>query len=349
MGERGWKFETSYVWFRLRGVIQVMMLATLAALCGMIGCSAPSMGNMVFGDIRPPIVKNAKLSSGGKFIIEFDEPVSVHPDSFSVSPDSLSSHAEGSGSTIAISFEPPPSPGECVTLGGNVQDLVGNSTRIQVQFKGYNERPAGLVISELQLAKNTSKRAPHRDYIELYVVREGNLGGMSVQWASTVKRMRYDFPPCEVKAGEVIVVHCAPEGVPLEVDETGSDLAHSGGIDATTTGRDLWSNAGGLPDGSGAIAVYAREGEDPLDGVFYAESEKSGAMDSSKLSSLVQELVDAGVWDLAAPLNWEGALHWKPSTAKSLVRLTLEKRGVAVWGVSESGGQSPGLVVRSDP
>jgi len=304
------------------------------------------MENAVLGDIRPPLVKDAKLSSGGKFIIEFDEPVSVRADAFSVSPVSLSSRAEGSGSTVAISFEPLPSPGENVALGGNVQDLVGNSTRIQVQFKGYNERPAGLAISELQLAKNTSKRAPHRDYIELYVARAGNLGGMSVQWASTVKRMKYDFPPCEVEAGEIIVLHCAPEGLAAEVDETGADLARSGGIDATATGRDLWTGAGGLPDESGAVAVYAREGEAPLDGVFYAESEKTGPMASSKLSSLAQELADAGVWESGAPITWDGALRWKPSTSKSLVRLAFEGKGAAAWGVSESGGQSPGLVIR---
>lgn len=353
MNEPQKKSGAKHVWFRSRGVLQSMALgmalATLVALCGMVGCSGPAMENVALGDIRPPVVQDAKLSSEGKFIIEFDEPVSVREDAFTVSPVLLSSRAESSGSTVSISFEPAPSPGVDVALGGTVQDLIGNSTRIQAQFKGYNERPAGLVLSELQVAKNTSKRAPHRDYIEFYVARAGNLGGMSAQWASTVKRMRYDFPPCEVKAGEVIVLHCAPEGLSEEVDETGSDLARSSGIDATVTGRDLWTGAGGLPDGSGAVAVYAREGEAPLDGIFYAESEKSGAMGSSKLSALAQELVDAGIWKLDVPLTWDGALHWKPSTSKSLVRLELERNGIAAWGVSESGGQSPGVVAKSDP
>lgn len=321
----------------------LVVIAGSALGCGG-ACSAPALENVVLGDIRPPVVKDAKLSSDGEFRIVFDEPVSVRGDAFSVSPGSIVAWAESEGEVVAVRFETPPSPGENVALGGSVQDLVGNSTRIQAQFKGYNDRPAGLVLSELQTAKNTSKRAPHRDYIEFYVAAAGNLGGMSVQWANTVKRMRYDFPPCEVKAGEVVVVHCAPESIAAEVDETGADLTRSGGIDASDAGRDFWAGAGGLPDASGAVAVYARDGEAPIDGLFYAESEKSGGMDSSKLSELAQELADAGLWQLGVPPSWDGALHWKPSTSRPLVRMALEMGGAAAWGVGESSGQSPGRV-----
>lgn len=330
------------VWRALRSRVVIALIALGCAA----GCSSPAMESVVLGDIKPPVVKDAKLSSGGKFLIKFDEPVSVRSDAFSVSPSSLSTSAESDGVNVAISFDPTPPPGEDVAFGGSVQDLVGNSTRIQVQFKGYNDRPTGLVISELQPAKNTSKRAPHRDYVEFYVAKEGNLGGMSAQWASTVKRLRYDFPPCEVKVGEVIVLHCAPEGIPEEVDEVGGDLTRSGGIDATATGRDFWTDAGGLPDASGAVAVYAREGELPFDGVFYVESDKSGPMESSKLSALAQELADAGIWKLDSPLTWDKALHWKPSTSRPLVRTTLEGGGAAAWGVGESGGQNPGIMTR---
>ncbi len=349
MGQGDRRLDAGCVWFRSRGIMQGAMFVALVAMCLVVGCSAPPLEKTVLGDIRPPLIKEARLSSEGRFIIEFDEPVSVRADAFSVRPDSLSSCAEGSGSTVAIRFDPKPSPGEDVVLGGSVQDLAGNSTRIQVQFKGYNDRPAGLVLSEVQPAKNTSKRSPHRDYIEFYSARAGNLGGMFVRWASSTKVMRYDFPPCEVKAGEVIVLHCAPEGLPVEIDEVSSDLGRSGGIDATATGRDLWTNVGGIPDESGAVALYAREGEPPCDGVFYAESEKAGDMDTSKLSSLVQELKDAGIWEGEVPLTWDKALHWKSSTSRSLIRISLENSGVAAWGVSESGGQNPGLVTKSSP
>ncbi|MEN6499249.1 MAG: hypothetical protein ABFC65_01775 [Rectinema sp.] len=309
-------------------------------------CAPPGIENVALGDIRPPIVKNATLENTREFVLEFDEPVRVGERSFCVEPRHLVVSVESSETTVNVHFEPPPAPGEPITLAGNVQDLSGNTTRVQVQFKGYNDRPAALALSEVQPAKNASKRTPHRDYAEFYVKRAGNLGGMFVQWASSTKTMRYDFPVCEVKEGEVIVLHLAPEGISEEKNETGAALDLSGGIDATPYGRDFWSDAGGLPDASGAISVYMREGEAPIDGIFYAESSKTGSLGSSKLLVLVQELADAGLWRLDSPPTWEDALMWKPSTTKPFLRTSVEKNGAEAWSVGESGSQNPGLMAR---
>lgn len=307
------------------------------------GCSPPAIESAVLGDIRPPVAKGARLESGKEFVLEFDEPVKVPGDSFSAEPKRLVAHAESSDNVVKVLFEPQPSPGEVVALAGTVQDMCGNSTRVQVQFKGYNDRPAGLVITEIQTAKNTSKKAPHRDYIEFLVKKAGNLGGMYVQWASSAKTMRFDFPACEVRAGEVIVLHLAPEGVAEEKNETGSDLGLSGGIDATAQSRDFWSDAGGLPDASGVIILHEREGALPVDGIFYADSSKSGTLESAKLIALVRELADAGLWNLDVPPLWENALFWKPSTSRPLVRTFKSSYGASAWGIGESGSQSPGI------
>jgi hypothetical protein len=316
-------------------------------LCGVVSsCVPPGSERAALGDIRPPIVKSAKLENAREFTLEFDEPVQVKERSFCAEPRNLVVSAESVETRVNVHFEPQPSPGEPVTLAGNVEDLSGNTTHVQVQFKGYNDRPAALVLSEVQPAKNTSKKAPHRDYAEFYVKKAGNLGGMFVQWASSTKTMRYDFPPCEVREGEVIVLHLAPEGISEEKDESGDDLALSGGVDATPYGRDLWSDAGGLPDASGVVSVYVREGEAPIDGIFYAESAKTGSLGSSKLLGLVQELADAGLWSLNSPPVWENALVWKPSTSRPLLRASVLKYGAEAWSVGESGSQSPGLVAR---
>lgn len=310
------------------------------------GCAPPGIESVVLGDIRPPIVRSAQLENAREFVLEFDEPVQVREGSFCAEPGDLVVSAGSAEAKVNICFQPQPAPGEAVTLAGSVQDLSGNTTRVQVQFKGYNDRPAALVLSEVQTAKNTSKKAPHRDYAEFYVKGAGNLGGMFVQWASSAKTMRYDFPACEVGEGEVIVLHLAPEGISGEKNESGNDLGLSGGIDATPGGRDFWSDAGGLPDASGAISVYEREGDTPVDGLFYAESSKSGTLESSKLVALVQELADAGLWHLDSPPKWENALLWKPSTARPLLRASVSAFGADAWSVGESGGQSPGLVSR---
>lgn len=307
------------------------------------GCSPPAIESAVLGDIRPPVAKGARLESGKEFVLEFDEPVKVPGDSFSAEPKRLVAHAESSDNVVKVLFEPQPSPGEVVALAGTVQDMCGNSTRVQVQFKGYNDRPAGLVITEIQTAKNTSKKAPHRDYIELFVKRSGNLAGMDIQWASSTKIMRFDFPACEVRAGEVIVLHLAPEGIAEEKNETGSDLGLSGGIDATAQGRDFWSDAGGLPDASGAIILHEREGALPVDGIFYADSSKSGTLESAKLVTLARELADAGLWRLDMEPVWQNAFLWKPSTSRPLMRTSQSFYGANAWAIGESGSQSPGI------
>lgn len=320
------------------------LVVALGLLIVSAGCSPPSIENAMLGDVRPPMIKNAELDEESEFHLEFDEPVRVASEGFSIQPKTRSANFEGENAVVLIRFSPNPLPGELVTLSGNVEDFAGNRTHVQIQFKGYNSRPAGLVISEVQTGKNSSKRAPHRDYIELYVAREGNLAGAFLRWANSTKVMKYEFPACEVKKSEVIVVHCAPEGIPDEKDEIGNNTAVSGGIDATPQGRDLWSTAGGLPDATGAIALYAREGESATDGLFYAESDKSGPIETSKLSALAQELGDAHIWAIDAPLTWDKAFHWKSSTSKPFVRTSFEETGALAWGIGESSSQSPGVV-----
>lgn len=309
-------------------------------------CSPPSLENKMLGDIRPPIVRDAKLKNASEFEIEFDEQVLVSKEAFSVEPKRVAACAESSGEKVCVSLVPQPVPGEKVILAGTVKDMFGNSTHVQVQFKGYNDRPAGIILTEVQAAKNASKKSPHRDYVEFLVNKGGNLGGMFVQWASSSKTMRYDFMPCEVKADEVIVLHLAPEGLPEEKDETGEDRALSGGIDSTAEGRDFWSEAGGLPDSSGAISVFEREGSLPIDGLFYSESSKSGPLDSSKLIAIVQGLSDAGVWPSTSPLKWENAFLWKPSASRPFIRTSLSEFGASAWKVGESGSQTPGSFSR---
>jgi hypothetical protein len=68
----------------------------------------------------------------------------------------------------------------------------------------------------------------------------GNLGAMRLFIAGhSLSNPAYEFPPAEVKKGEYIVLHLrtVEDGC---ADETGSDLALSGGIEAFDTARDFW-------------------------------------------------------------------------------------------------------------
>ena len=127
-----------------------------------------------------------------------------------------------------------------------------------------------------------------------------------------------------------------------ERDELGGDLSASGGVDASATGRDLWCATAPLPDESGAVSLSLRPGSPPIEGFFYSDDAKSGALSDDRLAAMLSTLSTAGVWPVAgAKVAWEDGFRWNSSPAKSLCRSGAQT-GPASWYVTASGGQSPG-------
>lgn len=316
-------------------------LGIVLPLC--ISCT-PDISQLLMpaGDIRPPSVLSAVQENPAEFQIRFDEAVTPVDRSFSFQPSISAATPYAQGQEIWVRFSPSLPPGEACTLSGEAQDEAGNSTRFVFSFVGYNDRPVPLRITEVQTGKNTSVSNNHRDFIELLAQEDGNLGGVCLRWASSVKEMKYIFPPCEVKKGEYLVVHCAPEGISSEKDEEGVDMALSGGIDSNPMARDFWTLAGGLADETGIILVSPREGAPAEDGFFYVALGKTGEVDSAKLKAALALLRVSGVWDISQTPLWEEGFLWKPSTSRSIVRKWGPGFGKDGWEVGEPGEQSPG-------
>ncbi len=324
------------------------LVAFFAASC-MLQASCSQNGGefrLPAGDIKPPSILDARQTDPGVFRILFDEDVQAVPESYYFTPAGPRLEPAASGSSIDIGIIPAAPPGQECEISGEARDASGNTCRFLFSFAAYNASPATLVITEIQTGKNSSVSSPHRDYMEFLVTAAGNLGGICIQWASSVKNMEFVFPTCEVKAGDVIVLHCSPEGLASEMNEVGTDLALSGGIDASSTGRDFWSQAGGLPDETGAIAVKSRSGSDPRDGLLYASSDKSGIISEGKLQLLSLRLKASEVWPLSEAPLWEEFFLWKPSSSRPIHRKLGSGKGPDQWYVGESGTQSPG---RAEP
>lgn len=323
--------------------LRCLVLWLPVACC--IACSSPEQKLVSWGDMTPPVPLNARMEDGQTFAITFDEPIEASEDSFSVEPPVIKASALAQKAKVRIRLDPRPSPGQDITIQGDVADVCGNMTRVQFQTKGKNDHPALLLLNEVQTGKNSSKTAPHRDYIECVVVRSGNLGGVTLRWTSSTKTVTYSFPACEVEEGEVIMVHAAPEGIPEERDETGTDRTLSGGIDASPGGRDFWTGAGGIPDATGVIAVYEKEDGQPVDGLFYADIGRTGPVEGGRIGAAVQELVDAGCWPAGGQVLWEHGLRWKPSTARPLQRMVADQTGPQAWAVGDVQSQTPGEIL----
>jgi hypothetical protein len=171
---------------------------------------------------------------------------------------------------------------------------------------------------------------------------DGNVGGEELSWTSSVKTSSYRFPGIELKKGDLIVLHLAPEGVDEERDELGADLASSGGVDSSASGRDLWCGLAPLPDESGALSLALRPGGPPIDGFFYADVGKTGALAEDRLAAMAAALCTAGAWPQAGSKPaWEDAFRWKSSPARSICRRG-EGQGPAAWYATAAGAQSPG-------
>lgn len=315
------------------------------ALCALFAACVPDPAAQILppSDLKPPLVLEAGPEGSRSFVLRFDEEVRPVEGSFGLEPGPRAAKASAEGSILRLELDEDLEPGADYAMSGEAEDGAGNATRFVFRFTGWNGHPARLGLFEAQTAKNSSASHPHRDYLELKVLESGNAGGVELSWASSAKLCTYRFPGVEVRKGERIVLHLAPEGLPEEKDERGSDLSASGGIDATPDGRDFWCSVGGLPDGSGAVALRTRPGDPPIDGLFYADKTRSGPLSDDKLSALVSTLGEA--WPIAgAAPAWEDAFAWKPSSARSLCRLEESgtEAGAPSWYLSASSAQSPG-------
>jgi hypothetical protein len=318
----------------------LLLALSVALLPGCPAGSGAAFDPLPDSDLRPPALIEAGPTGPRRFLLRFDEAVSPIAGSFAVEPTDTGPLAAASAdSELSLDFPADMRPGLDYRVAGEVADERGNSTRFALSFVGWNERPPSLRLSELQTGKNSSTTRPHRDYVELECQTGGNLGGVELAWASSAKAFRYRFPAAEVEAGDFVVLHLAPSGSGRELDETGVALDLSGGVDATASGRDFWSQAGGLPDENGALAVYDRPGGKIVSAFFYADEAKTGELGSSKLAALLEEIASAGGWPIAGgAATWEDAFGWKPSASRSLC---LDSGG-GRWYLSSSGGQSPG-------
>ncbi|MHB9152110.1 MAG: hypothetical protein ACYC2S_05635 [Spirochaetales bacterium] len=329
--------------FRLAFIARGGMFLALAAFSA---CSPnPSDILLPAGDIKPPSILKAGQESPEAFKILFDETVRPVEKSFAFEPPAASATPHSEGSELTISFQPALEAGVEYSLSGEARDESGNTTRFLLSFVGYNDHPAELIINEVQTGKNSSASNPHRDYIEFLARKSGNIGGIHVSWASTQKLVAFTFPPCEVAANSLIVLHAAPEAIPEEMNETGIDLSASGGVDSSVGGRDFWTDAGGIPDETGAIMVRTREGDPPIDGIFFVSLSKTGEVDSAKIAALLDELSLAGFWPCLSPPRWEDGFAWKSSPARPLHRKREAESGPDQWYVGEAGSQSPGSLM----
>ena len=255
-------------------------------------------------DLSPPSVTAWEAVGSREYRIDFDEDVSAEGADFLISPPLGALEVAADGNRLSILAEAGADSGGRLTLEGTVRDAAGNETLFVLPFWGYNPRLPRTLINEAR----TQGSSAHPDAVELRVLEPGNLAGLTFFVGTRAhSALRYVFPSCEVSAGEFIVLHLKPQGLPEEVDET-EDVTASGGLDATGGARDFWypGDDGALPGENGSMTLYASPTGSLRDALLYSartsESDtKYSGFGTRALLDQANDIVVASGWSTEGP------------------------------------------------
>lgn len=318
-----------------------------------ISCAPlPPIPFVTDADLAAPLVTDLRLASPLELEVAFDEPVSVVSGphgSESVGEVSVRSDGEPAPA-VTFRFEEAPSPEREHHVEAQVADEAGNHLRFVARFYGQNPLLPAMVINEL----TTQGSGNHPDLVEIRVLTDGNLAGACVyEGVPGNWEQRLVFPSLDVVAGDYVVVHFRPEGIPEEVNETAVRDA-SGGLDASPEAWDFWVEGGtGLSGNNGAISLCENPLGGYIDAVLYSNrtsdsDERYRGFGSTKVMNRADALAAAGEWtysgEAVAP---EDAVDPDPSTGtRSMARGSdgEDTNSRLDWHITPTRGLTPGTV-----
>jgi len=310
-------------------------LAFSAASCSSDGDIQQILG----ASVQAPVFLDSKPVSPTEIVFRFSKPVRVASLSFDSGLEAQSIHE---GQEVRVSFAQPLEAGKKITADILVEDSGRNTLNVVVPFRARNDRMPGLVFNELR----TEFSRPRVEFVEFFAPEAGNLGAMRLFIAGhSLSKPAYEFPPVEVKAGEYIVLHLRTIGEG-SVDETGANLALSGGTDAQATARDFW-----IPGSSKLLhrtsALWLMDQDDRvIDAVILCENPADWGRNNS--AAAAEFLARNGTW-LPAAAGWVPGPADAVATAGTTATRTISRdEGIppasrpGSWYVVATGNATPG-------
>jgi hypothetical protein len=290
----------------------------LLAACGPVA----DLREKLEPDLAPPTLQGVRVREQ-RLELTFDEIPVCAPDTVLVQPPLALESVTVEATRLCLSL-PGQVAGRRYGVELTVSDARGNSLSLVTELYGYNPSRPKLLVNELTPRGSSA----HPDLIELKVLESGDMAGVVLyQGTPSSWDARLVFPALAVKRGEFILVHCRPQGVPEEQDETGA-MDQSGGLDASATAYDFWMRGGpGLNGNNGVVSLFDRPGGSILDGVLYSNRSSSSdtqyrGFGSAETLERAEELVREGGWAASGKtVRPEEAVNPEGSTAtRSLCR-----------------------------
>jgi hypothetical protein len=320
----------------------------LALVLTAFSCSSEGELQDILGldpETKSPVFRDCRPVSPTEVVFTFSHPVTVVSVVFEPA---LEIDSVEDGSEVTVTFTGNIEAGIRITADILVEDSKKDTLNVIVPFRARNDRMPALVFNELR----TEYSKPKAEFVEFLASESGNLGAMRLFIAGySVSEPIYEFPPAEVTAGEYIVFHVRTleEGC---VDETGSNLALSGGTDAHSNARDFWlANTAEMLRKTDALWLMDQD-DRIIDAVIFSEN-PGDSWGNSKVAEAAKLLGAKKAW---LPLsNGNEDEHWSPSpddvvtskgttVSKTICRdesLPAEPRA-GNWYVTATNGLTPG-------
>ena len=330
--------------FKLRCVESALVASLVPFGCAPIA----DIRTAVAGDVRPPELISVTAAAPTKVRFTFDEPVIVDAGRLFVSPEVGTEVPKEHGPAVDIELTLPLDRGKRYLFEGFAADRQGNGLGFIVPVYGYNPEVPNLVINEF-ITEGADK---HPDIVELAVLSDGNLAGVCLYVGTPQNwELRLVLPDVTVKSGDFALIHCKPQGIVAEIDET-TDPAASGGYDASPVAWDFWLPEGtGLSATNGALALASSPDGTILDAVVYSNrtsesDDRYRGFGSTDMMERVDEIVTRGAWIIAEELaRPEDAIDPSASTpTRSICRSSgsIDTDGKKDWHIVPTSGATFG-------
>ncbi len=307
----------------------------------------PPLSFLEGADVAPPVVTELRLRSPVELEVRFDKPVRLvsgplHAETVSVEAVSaIEDH-------LLFVFDPAPSPAQQHYVEAQVADAAGNNLRFVARFYGLNAMLPAMLINEFITKSSTN----HGEFVEIRILTDGNLAGASLHEGTPDDwDQRFVFPSVDVEAGDYVVVHFRPQGIPEEINET-TDTSASGGRNASAEAWDFWVEGGtGLSSNNGVLTLTENPLGGYIDAVLYSNrtsdsDERYRGFGSRKVMDRADDIVAAGAWVAAgSAVAPEDAIDSSLSTAtRSMSRASdgRDTNSAADWHITPTRGSTPG-------
>ena len=337
-----------------RKEIMILLTQTLVLCCCVflyvipVSCKLTEEGiRITAGDYAAPVIENLEVLDGRTLKMDFSERVKVksvvvskmvknlsdsmeHSDTIEASPallaaggknGSIETQTEVSedGLTVTYTLEEECEIGENYELFGVAEDVTGNSLTFCIPFVGFNSRIPELIMTEVQIkftGKSGKKEVNRGEYVEFLVLKGGSLGGLELAGAMDGESKKYCFPPVDVEAGSVFLVHLRTAGQGC-VDER-ENLSEASAAHSADGILDLWSeNTEARFNDSADVILLRNSAGDILDVFMYAD-EKTLEWKKDAVT-FAGQAVAAGIYD-GEEIS-EAVLNKSTTSLKSFHRL----------------------------